>query len=53
MNTIEILNKLLAEGKISEQAYRTYMGQVKHGDESACIVGLRRKHLIDDKGVNK
>lgn len=51
MNTLEILNKLYADGKISQQAFKTYRGQIKHGDESACIIGLKRKHLISDKEV--
>lgn len=50
MNTIKILESLLKKKKISQQAFRTYKGQIKHGDESACILGLKRKHLIDDKG---
>ena len=46
METIKILDRLLSEGKITLQAYRTYVGQVKHGDEKACLLGLKRKHLI-------
>lgn len=51
METIKLLDELYKLGKITKQAYKTYKGQVKHGDESACIIGLKRKHLIDDKGV--
>lgn len=50
METDKTLKKLLSAGMISQQAYRTYLGQIKHGDETACIIGLKRKHLIDDKG---
>lgn len=50
MATLEILEKLYKQGRISEQAYKTYKGQVKHGAETACIIGMQRKHLINDKG---
>ena len=45
-DTLQLLKRLLDEGKISNQAYKTYVGQVKHGDEKACLLGLKRKHLI-------
>ena len=38
----------MMEKKISKQQYRTYKGQVVHGDEIGCIKGLMRKHLITD-----
>ena len=50
MNTLACLNELYNKKRISYQAFRTYRGQVMHGDEAACIVGLQRKHLIDNKG---
>lgn len=50
MNTLIILKELLKTGKINQQAYKTYVGQIKHGDETACVIGLKRKHLINDKG---
>jgi len=50
MTTHEILDELYKTQKISAQAYKTYKGQIKHGDETACIIGLKRKHLINDKG---
>lgn len=43
-----VLNRLLMEKKITKQQYRTYKGQVLHGDEIGCIKGLMRKHLITD-----
>lgn len=46
METTDILKKLLKDGKITEQAYKTYLGQIKHGDERACLLGLKRKKLI-------
>lgn len=45
---IGVLNRLLLEKKLSRQQYRTYKGQVLHGDEIGCIKGLMRKHLITD-----
>jgi len=50
MNTLDILKELCGSGKINQQAYKTYRGQVMHGDEAACIIGLQRKRLINDKG---
>lgn len=50
METVEILAELLKNNRISLQAYKTYKGQIRHGDEAACIIGLKRKHLINDKG---
>lgn len=46
MKTIELLKQLLAEKKITKQAFRTYKGQVLSGDEAACIKGLKRKGLV-------
>lgn len=47
MEILKILEELHKTERISTQAYRTYIGQIKHGDESACILGLERKHLIE------
>lgn len=47
-NTIKLLQQLLKDGKITRQQFRTYKGQVMHGDEIGCIKGLKRKHLIED-----
>lgn len=46
--TIRVLNRLKLEKKITTQQYKTYKGQVIHGDEIGCIKGLKRKHLITD-----
>lgn len=43
---MNILKKLLKNKKINKQQFRTYKGQVIHGDEIGCITGLKRKHLI-------
>lgn len=53
MKIDKILEQLHDSGKISTQAYRTYKGQIKHGDESACILGLQRKHLIERSKGNE
>lgn len=47
METLKILKRLFKEGRINIQQYRTYKGQVLSGNEEACLVGLRRKKLID------
>lgn len=47
MTTDELLERLFQEGKINLQQFRTYKGQVKHGDEEACRLGLKRKGLLD------
>lgn len=47
MDTMKMLKKLLSDKKINKQQYRTYKGQVIHGDEIGCITGLKRKHLIN------
>ena len=46
METIKVLKQLKRENKITTQAYKTYMGQIKSGNELACIKGMRRKKLI-------
>lgn len=46
MKTMKILKQLLKDGKITNQAFRTYKGQVLSGNEDACVVGLKRKKLI-------
>jgi len=46
MKTINILKKLYGEGKITFQEYSTYKGQIKSGNEEACITGMKRKGLI-------
>ena len=44
--TIDYLEKLLKEKRITIQQYRTYKGQVLSGQLSACLKGLKRKKLI-------
>ncbi len=50
MDTLKILEELKNAGAINLQAFKTYKGQIKHGAETACIIGLKRKRLINDKG---
>ena len=49
METINLLKKLKRENKITTQAYKTYMGQIKSGDEIACIKGMKNKKLITEE----
>ena len=46
METVSLLKKLKCENKITTQAYKTYMGQIRSGNELACIKGMMRKKLI-------
>lgn len=46
METIKLLNVLKKNKTITSQAYKTYMGQIRSGDEIACIKGMQRKNLI-------
>ena len=46
METVSLLKKLKRENKITTQAYNTYIGQIKSGNELACIKGMKRKKLI-------
>ena len=46
METVSLLKKLKRENKITTQAYKTYMGQIRSGNELACIKGMMRKKLI-------
>ena len=49
--TLKILKLLLDNKKITQQQYKTYRGQVIHGDEIPCIIGLMRNRLISkEKG---
>lgn len=50
---IDLLKALLKENRINQQQFRTYKGQVLSGNVSACIVGMKRKHLIDEEFENK
>lgn len=45
-NTLILLKELLKQGKITQQQFRTYRGQVISGNEEGCLVGLKRKRLI-------
>lgn len=49
MELIKILKQLLKDRKITQQQFRTYKGQVIHGDEIGCIKWLKRKHLLTDE----
>lgn len=49
MDTMKLLKQLKDDNKITIQQFRTYKGQVIHGDEIGCITGLKRKHLIKDE----
>ena len=44
--TLKLLKQLYTDKKINKQQYKTYKGQVVHGDVDACLVGLKRKKLI-------
>ena len=46
METVSLLKQLKSENKITTQAYNTYIGQIRSGNELACIKGMRRKKLI-------
>ena len=46
METTNVLRQLKKNNKINNHQFKTYMGQIKSGDESACIKGLMRKRLI-------
>lgn len=47
MNTMKMLRQLKKENKITAQQFKTYKGQVIHGDEIGCIKGLKRKRIIN------
>lgn len=49
METIKLLKEMRRDKVISYQAYKTYMGQISHGDEIACIKGMQRKKLITEE----
>ena len=53
VQTLNLLRKLKEQKKITKQEYRTYRGQVLSGDIKGCLVGLKRKKLIQEKGVCK
>ena len=44
--TLKLLKQLYNDKKINKQQYKTYKGQVLHGDVGACLLGLKRKKLI-------
>ena len=46
---LKLLKRLKKERKISVQEYRTYRGQVLSGNAKGCIVGLKRKKLIENE----
>ena len=46
METIKLLTQLKRENKITTQAYKTYIGQIRSGNEIAWIKGMKRKKLI-------
>lgn len=49
---IQELKKLYKSEKINKQEYKTYRGQVLHGDVKGCIKGLERKRLTRKGGEN-
>ena len=49
METVSLLKKLKRENKITTQAYNTYIGQIKSGNELACIKGMKNKKLITEE----
>ena len=46
IEVLDLLKKLKKQRKITVQQYKTYRGQVLHGDTKGCLVGLKRKKLI-------
>ena len=44
--TLKLLKQLYKDKKINSQQYKTYKGQVLHGDVKGCLTGLKRKKLI-------
>ena len=44
--TIMLLKSMLRDGRISKQQFKTFKGQVIHGDEAGCIRGLKRLNLL-------
>lgn len=46
VSTTRLLKQLRKENKITTQQYKTFKGQVIHGDRIGCIKGLKRKQLI-------
>lgn len=46
VQTLKLLKILKNQNKLTMQQYKTYRGQVLHGDKSGCLVGLKRKKLI-------
>lgn len=44
--TLKLLKQLYKTDKINKQQYKTYKGQVLHGDVKGCLTGLKRKKLI-------
>ena len=48
MDTMKLLKQLKNDNKITTQQFKTYKGQVVHGDEIGCIKGLKRMRLITD-----
>ena len=49
METVKLLKQLKRENKITTQAYKTYMGQIRSGDVIACIKGMKNKKLITEE----
>ena len=49
METVSLLKQLTREKKITTQAYNTYIGQIKSGNELACIKGMKNKKLITEE----
>lgn len=47
MVTLKLISKLYGEGKMTFQEYSTYKGQIKAGNEEACIKGLKGKGIIE------
>ena len=44
--TIMLLRSLFRDGRITKQQFKTFKGQVIHGDEAGCIRGLKRLKLL-------
>ena len=47
MDMKKVLKDLLVQRKINQQEWRTYLGQIRSGNEEGCIKGLQRKGLLN------
>lgn len=53
LNVYRLLKDLKEMHLLTNQQYRTYTGQVKHGDAKGCMKGLLRSGLITSEDYEK